>query len=147
MQITIHDVHHLSDLVAAIEALTRTAREQGEQFFATPEHVLSRQTQSDLEPEPEPELTVSSVVSATNAVCIDSVAQARAHKRRVRASATARSAQIALLFLADTDELVSAQAERDMVRAAWDAAKQSLGHQEFVRTHPATLADLRALAG
>lgn len=44
MKITIHDVDHLSDLVSAIEALTRSAREQSDTFFAQAEQVFSRQS-------------------------------------------------------------------------------------------------------
>ena len=77
----------------------------------------------------------------------DPLSEARLHKRRVRAAATARVAQLALLFLVDPDHPTSAEAEYAAVTAAWTQAKAELSHQHFVRTQPATVADLYALAG
>ena len=55
-------------------------------------------------------------------------------------------ASIAVLFLTLDREPVDADTETHLVHAAWAAAAAALGHQRFVRTLPATFADLDALA-
>ena len=68
--------------------------------------------------------------------------KARLHKRRVRAHATARVAQLALLFLVTptTPPAPRPSTPPSPRPGAWP--KTELAHQHFVRTQPATVADL-----
>lgn len=94
----------------------------------------------------DPDAEEGTADPATPAQPVDPLTAARAHKQRVRQAATRRVASLALLFLTLDRAPVDADTETHLVHAAWAAAAAALGHQTFVRTLPATFADLDALA-